>query len=93
LIQDTKTGKQYVGSTYGNDGIWGRWKEYAATGHGDDDLLIQELENDALYAMKYFQWTILEILPLKISGNEAIDRESLWKKKFCTYVPLGYNKN
>ncbi|MDE5882609.1 MAG: GIY-YIG nuclease family protein [Muribaculaceae bacterium] len=35
LIQDKLTGKQYVGSTYGNKGIWGRWEEYFKSGgHG-----------------------------------------------------------
>ena len=35
IITDRKTGKNYIGSTYGKEGIWGRWKEYAKTGgHG-----------------------------------------------------------
>jgi hypothetical protein len=34
LITDTKTGKRYVGSAYGESGIWSRWCAYAATGHG-----------------------------------------------------------
>ena len=28
LICDTKSGKKYVGSASGIDGIWGRWKAY-----------------------------------------------------------------
>ena len=28
IITDRKTGKNYIGSTYGKEGIWGRWKEY-----------------------------------------------------------------
>ncbi len=92
LIQDKKNGKQYVGSTYGKEGIWGRWKEYAETGHGNDVQLMQKLKEDPLYAEKYFQWTILEILPLQISDAVAIDRELLWKRKFCTH-DFGYNTN
>lgn len=92
LIQDKKNGKQYVGSTYGKEGIWGRWKEYAETGHGNDVQLMQKLKEDPLYAKKYFQWTILEILPLQISDAVAIDRELLWKRKFCTH-DFGYNAN
>ena len=34
LIVDTKTGKQYVGSAYGDDCIWQRWASYAQNGHG-----------------------------------------------------------
>ena len=33
LISDKKTGQQYVGSTYGKDGVWGRWQGYANTIH------------------------------------------------------------
>ncbi len=25
LILDTRTGNQYIGSAYGNDGIWQKW--------------------------------------------------------------------
>lgn len=92
LIQDKKNGKQYIGSTYGKDGIWGRWKQYAETGHGNDVQLKEKINEDSLYAEKYFQWTILEILPLQISDSVAIDRELLWKRKFCTH-DFGYNTN
>lgn len=34
MIIDGNTGKLYVGSAYGEDGIWGRWKSYANTFHG-----------------------------------------------------------
>ena len=92
LIQDTNNGKQYIGSTYGKEGIWGRWREYAETGHGNDVQLMEKLKEDRLYAEKYFQWTILEILPLQISDAFAIDRELLWKRKFWTHA-FGYNSN
>lgn len=92
LIQDKHNGKQYVGSTYGKDGVWGRWKEYAESGHGNDVELKKLIDSDSLYAEKYFQWTILEILPLQISDSVAIDRELLWKRKFCTNQ-FGYNLN
>ncbi len=92
LIQDTNNGKQYIGSTYNKEGIWGRWKYYAKSGHGGDVLLKEEIDKDPLYAMKYFHWIILELLPLKISENEAVDREELWKRKLCS-LSLGYNKN
>lgn len=37
LICDVNTGKQYLGSSYGNNGIWGRWLEYVRTGgHGGE---------------------------------------------------------
>lgn len=92
LILDKKTGKQYVRSTYNTRGIWGRWTEYAKTGHGGDKDLKPLLENDEAYAKKYFQWCILETLPLKILEEHAIDRESLYKRKFGTRE-FGYNNN
>ena len=39
LILATTTGKQYIGSAYGAEGIWGRWLAYARTGHGGNALL------------------------------------------------------
>lgn len=92
LILDKLTGKQYVGSTYNTKGIWGRWEEYANTGHGEDKDLEELINNDATYAQKYFQWCILETLPLKILQEHAIDRESLYKRKFGTRE-FGYNNN
>jgi hypothetical protein len=41
LISDSNTGKRYVGSAYGVDGIWGRWCNYAASGHGGNVELRQ----------------------------------------------------
>ncbi|OYP71676.1 GIY-YIG nuclease family protein [Prevotella sp. P5-64] len=92
LILDKLTGKQYVGSTYNTKGIWGRWEIYANTGHGFDKDLQELINNDATYAQKYFQWCILETLPLKILEEHAIDRESLYKRKFGTRE-FGYNNN
>lgn len=92
LILDKNTGKQYVGSTYNKQGIWGRWSTYAETGHGGDASLEELLNKDPMYAQKYFQWSILETLPLNIVDSVAIDRESLYKDKFGTRE-FGYNNN
>ncbi|MGN0206305.1 MAG: GIY-YIG nuclease family protein [Muribaculaceae bacterium] len=92
LILDKSNGKQYVGSTYNTKGIWGRWSEYAKTGHGGDVELIKCLESDPKYAEKYFQWCILETLPIKILQDQAIERESLYKRKLGTRI-FGHNNN
>ena len=34
LITDTKAEKRYVGSAYGDQGVWSRWREYIENGHG-----------------------------------------------------------
>lgn len=93
VITDLNTGKLYVGSTYNTDGIYGRWKQYAQTqGHGGDVTLKSLLTTDPDYGRKYFQWSILELLPLHISNKEAIDTESLYKRKLGT-LALGLNNN
>lgn len=81
VISDSKSGNLYVGSTYNREGIWGRWKDYAATGHGDDVELVKLLEADPEYAKKYFTWAILQVLPLGIQDEKAISIETLWKNK------------
>lgn len=99
MILDKETGKQYVGVTYKDmkpgikNGILGRWAEYAKTGHGNNKLLVALLaEKGISYADQNFQWTILETLPLNVTPKVAIDRESLYKKKFGTREH-GYNEN
>ncbi len=34
LITDAKSGKQYVGAAYGDQGVWSRWEDYVNSGHG-----------------------------------------------------------
>lgn len=99
MILDKETGKQYVGVTYKDmkpgikNGILGRWTEYAKTRHGNNKLLVALLaEKGISYADQNFQWTILETLPLNVTPKVAIDRESLYKKKFGTRE-YGYNEN
>ena len=92
LILDKSNGKQYVGSTYNTKGIWGRWSEYAKTGHGNDVELKKCIDSDPKYAEKNFQWCILETLPIKILQDQAIERESLYKRKLGTRI-YGYSKN
>lgn len=99
MILDMETGKQYVGVTYKDmkpgikNGILGRWTEYAKTRHGNNKLLVALLAEKGInYADQNFQWTILETLPLNVTPKVAIDRESLYKKKFGTREH-GYNEN
>lgn len=83
LIVDTQTGKQYVGSAYGEGGLLGRWMTYSANGHGGNEKLIELLASDPSYA-RHFQFSILETLPRTLTSNEVIDRERCWKKKLGT---------
>ena len=93
LICDTKTGKQYIGSAYGDEGIWGRWKEYVATnGHGGNKSLKELIDKEWDYACKYFQFSILMLLPKTVTAEEAIRKEQLFKRKLGTNS-FGLNNN
>lgn len=84
LISDTKTGKQYVGSAYGTDGIWGRWSEYVRTnGHGNNKTLKELIDIDENYGNN-FRFSILMLLPSTVTNKEAIEKEQLFKRKLGT---------
>ena len=92
LINDTKTGKLYVGSAYGDDGIWGRWSNYSSTnGHGNNKTLKELLKNDPIHG-SHFQFSILMLLPSTVTADEAIKKEALFKKKLGTNS-FGLNNN
>jgi len=91
LILDKKEGKQYVGSTYGADGIWGRWKEYAKNGSADNKLLKELTNSDKNYANN-FQWSILTTLSKTITKDEAIAIENKYKNKLGSRA-FGLNAN
>ena len=92
IITDRKTGKNYIGSTYGKEGIWGRWKEYAKTdGHGNNVTLQRLYVQDNNYPNN-FSWSILETLSISISSYEAINIENCYKKKLGT-LAFGLNNN
>ena len=92
-IVDQSNGKLYVGSAYGDEGIWGRWKVYVETnGHGNNDMLVELIQNNKDYAWDHFQWFILETFPLDVTDDYAVHRENLYKEKLCTRL-FGYNKN
>jgi hypothetical protein len=92
LINDTSTGKLYVGSAYGEDGIWGRWKNYVSTkGHGHNKLLKKLIAKDPLHG-NHFSFSILMLLPRTVTPDEAIKKEILFKKKLGTNS-FGLNDN
>lgn len=92
LIADVKTGKQYVGSAYGEGGIWQRWCAYADIGHGGNKELKQLLiEKGNNYTMN-FLFTVLEVIDLNASKEHVITREGHWKDALLTRG-YGYNSN
>jgi len=91
-ILDNKTGKIYIGSTYNRQGIWGRWEVYVKTnGHGNNVSLKKLIETDSDYADN-FTYSILHILPINISADQAVKEESLFKEKLGA-ISFGYCNN
>lgn len=92
LITDVSTGKLYVGSAYGENGIWGRWSDYISTsGHGNNKILKDLIHSNVMY--KYnLQFSILMILPKTVTADEAILKEQLFKRKLGSNS-FGLNAN
>ena len=92
LITDTKTGKHYIGSASSEQGgIWGRWSNYANTKHGGNKHLKELLAADSDYCSN-FQFSILEVFPIKRDRHEVLEYEALYKQKLQT-IKFGLNGN
>lgn len=103
LITDTKTGMLYVGSAYGDEGVYGRWSVYLADGYDKNEVENSKYPNVELkklveskgieYIQKNFQYTLLEIFSKNDIGKQrALERENYWKNVTHSRV-FGYNKN
>jgi hypothetical protein len=94
VIFDKSNGKKYVGSAYGDTGIWSRWNVYVNNGHGWNDELTQIINTHGLdYAKKNFRFVLLEYRPMRTDDSVIIDRESYWKEALLSRGVFGYNKN
>jgi len=97
MITDQSTGLRYVGSAYGEDGIWSRWGYYFKSGgHGGNKLLKKLLSpkrKGVEYARKNFCFTLLEHASSRDSEQHVIQRESYWKAALLTRGLYGLNEN
>ncbi len=93
VIADRRTGKLYVGSATGKEGIWSRWCAYSATGHGGNSELRELLRKEGDTYADNFQFGVLEIADTHASTDDILRRESHWKDLLLTRVPHGYNAN
>ena len=93
MITDTETNERYVGSAYGENGIWQRWMTYVYTdGHGNNVELYKVLkEKGADYSLKNFEFTVLETFGFGTDDQTIIHRENWWKETLHTRQEL--NKN
>ena len=92
LITDTHTGKLYVGSATGEGGIWSRWSQYAANGHGGNRDLRKLLKAEGPEYARHFQYAVLEIADTHASDDQVRDREDHWKRVLASREH-GYNAN
>lgn len=91
LIIDTTDGKQYIGSAYGEKGIFGRWSEYVNTHHGGNAEFIKLLKKEPERYRK-FRFTILKIFSEGATVKEVLDAEDLYKAKLGS-TEFGLNDN
>ncbi len=61
LVADTSSGKHYVGSACGGEGIWGRWAAYAKSGHGGNKELRALLDQKGAEHARFLQFSLLEV--------------------------------
>lgn len=93
-IFDKSNGRKYVGSAYGDTGIWARWAAYIGTGHGWNDELTRIIGEEGIdYARQNFRMTLLEYRPARTDDRMIIERESFWKEALLSRGKHGYNKN
>ena len=92
LIVDTYTGKQYVGSAYGDECIWHRWSNYAKDGHGGNVELKELLKTNGAEYKYNFKYSILEVCNMNLGNEYIISRESHWKEVLLTRQ-FGLNLN
>jgi hypothetical protein len=85
FIYDVGRGKGYVGSAYGADNIYGRWLNYAKSGHGGNKLLRQAKPSD-------LRFSILERVSPDLDSKEVTRIESTWKIRLLTRE-YGLNQN
>ena len=107
LIFDKSNGKKYIGSAYGAQGIYGRWKNYLENGFDDGEeesgiyypnkqlkRIVNNPEQGMRYIQKNFVYTIIEVLPFNTDKDSVIHREQYWKRVMHTInSPFGYNSN
>ncbi len=93
VIHDQTTGARYVGSAYGDTGIWQRWSSYAQTLHGGNVGLIELLEEKGdEHFRANMKFALLEFWSMRTDDQHVLHRESYWKEVLQARS-LGHNKN
>jgi hypothetical protein len=92
LILDNSSGNQYVGTTYGEFGLWQRWSAYVRSEGTGYNKGLEELKISRLNFQFELQFSILEVLTKTSEKNYCIEKESMWKNKLGSKAH-GLNEN
>lgn len=84
LISDGGSGRLYVGSASGAGGIWQRWSDYAASGHGGNIELRTLVNGSSLDRARSFRFSVLEIADVHTGEPDVLTREAHWKRVLCS---------
>lgn len=93
VIHDQITGKSYVGSACGTDGIWSRLSNYVDSLDGGNKGLRELVgQQGPDYMKQNLRFALLEIMPMKTADDDVLARESYWKDVLLSRT-FGLNQN
>jgi hypothetical protein len=94
LVTDSATLTRYVGSAHGENGIWSRWSNYIATGHGGNvELRNLVARHGVEYCQRHFRFALLEDHRMGTSDDVILAREAHWKRVLMARGEDGLNRN
>ena len=93
VIHDQETGKPYVGSAYGDTGIWARLCQYVDSLHGGNRALRELVGKQGPdYARANLRFALLEFWSMRTADEHVLARESYWKDVLLSRK-FGLNRN
>ncbi|PRC42621.1 hypothetical protein C6A85_000000109555 [Mycobacterium sp. ITM-2017-0098] len=93
VIHDIETGKPYVGSAYGDTGIWARLSQYVDSLHGGNAGLRELVgQRGPEYARANLRFALLEFWSMRAADEDVLKRESYWKDVLLSRR-FGLNRN
>ena len=85
-------GRNYVGSAYGDVGLWSRWSAYATSRHGGNIEMRKLHEATDGAFIEDARFTLVEAWPTRTEDRHIIKRESYWKDALMSRK-TGVNRN
>lgn len=93
VLHDRATGMAYVGSAYGDTGIWARWRSYTESGHGGNVALRMLIDREGLeYVRQNLKFALLECWSMRVGDEYVLARECYWKSVLMSR-DFGHNRN